>query len=182
MKTLTFDIIADLLRHRGGGLYSGEAISQLQHALQCAALARADGARPELVTAALLHDICHLSDDANDRLSPHDKLAAELLSELFSPAVTEPVRMHVDAKRYLCTIEPLYWSTLSDMSKRSLEWQGGPFSQEQAVDFIDQLYAEDAVRLRRWDDAAKVPGKATPPLEEFIATMRPLAAERDQTA
>jgi [1-hydroxy-2-(trimethylamino)ethyl]phosphonate dioxygenase len=182
MKTLTFDTVVELLRHRAGGLYSGEAITQLQHALQCAALAQADGAAPELVTAALLHDICHLSDDANDRLSPHDRLAAELLSELFSPAVTEPIRMHVDAKRYLCTIEPPYWSTLSDMSKRSLEWQGGPFTSGEALAFIDQLYAEDAVRLRRWDDAAKVPGRATPPLEDFIAMMRSLIAERSQIA
>lgn len=171
MSALTLDVIADWLRHRGGGMYGGEAVSQLEHALQCAALAQAEGAGSELVTAALLHDLGHLAEDVDDIMQPHERLGARLLREVFPPAVIEPIRLHVAAKRYLCAIDPLYWCALSDMSKRSLEWQGGAFSPSEAVEFIAQPYAEDAVRLRHWDDAAKVVGADTPPLDHFIAIM-----------
>ncbi|HEV2611377.1 MAG TPA: HD domain-containing protein [Noviherbaspirillum sp.] len=172
---LTIEWIEDWLRHRGAGMYGGEAVTQLEHALQCASLASADGAASELVTAALLHDICHLADDLDDRDHPHGPTGAAMLKELFPPAVTEPVRMHVDAKRYLCAIEPLYWSSLSDASKRSLMWQGGPFTPDEAAAFIAQPHAEDAVCLRRWDDEAKVPGAVTAPLDEFITIMHAIA-------
>lgn len=175
---LTLDTIADWLRHRGSGMYGGEAVTQLEHALQCATLAKEDGASAELIVAALLHDICHLAPDTDDRRQPHEKLAGEWLADLFSPSVTEPIRLHVDAKCYLCAIDPLYWSTLSPMSQKSLAWQGGPFSPEEAADFSAQLYAEDAERLRRWDDAAKIPGKATLPLDDFIELMRSVSLYR----
>jgi phosphonate degradation associated HDIG domain protein len=173
---LTPETIADWLRHRGGGLYGGEAITQLEHALQCAALAQAEDASPALVTAALLHDIGHLADTGNDENHPHATLAAQLLGPLFPSAVTEPIRMHVDAKRYLCATDAAYWQCLSDASRRSLEWQGGPFSRQDASTFFAQPYAVDAVRLRRWDDEAKVPGAMTPALEAFVKIMRTLCA------
>jgi phosphonate degradation associated HDIG domain protein len=171
MSMITIDTIAHLLRHRAGDMYGGEAVTQQAHALQCATRALADGAHPELITAALLHDIGHLAGVADDRRRPHEHLAAFMLDGLFPPAVTEPIRMHVDAKRYLCAIDPLYWSGLSEASRRSLEWQGGPFTPEEAADFITMPYAEDAVRLRQWDDAAKVPGASTYSLDHFLTIM-----------
>lgn len=172
---MTLDTIVGWLRHRAGGLYGGEPVTQLEHALQCAALAQAEGASAHLVTASLLHDIFHLVEGTDDKNQPHDQCGAQLLAELFPSEVTEPVRLHVDAKRYLCAIDPLYWSGLSDMSKHSLVWQGGPFSPDEAAAFICQPYAEDAVRLRQWDDAAKVIGVATPSLDDFIPIMKSVA-------
>jgi phosphonate degradation associated HDIG domain protein len=172
-SSMTLETIVGWLRHRADGKYGGEAVSQLEHALQCATLAHADGASARLVTAALLHDIGHLSDhESNDIDYPHGELAAHLLKNLFGLAVTEPIRLHVDAKRYLCVVDPFYWSGLSDVSKRSLEWQGGAYNAPEAAAFILQQYADDAVRLRRWDDAAKVAGAATPDLDHFVKIMQ----------
>lgn len=179
---MTIDTIVGWLRYRAGGLYGGEPVTQLEHALQCATLARAEGATAELVTACLLHDIFHLAEETDDKKQPHDHCGAQMLAGLFSSAVTEPVRLHVEAKRYLCAIDPLYWSALSDMSKRSLVWQGGPFSPHEAADFISQPYAEDAVRLRQWDDAAKVVGATTPSLDDFITIMKSVASPKSETA
>jgi phosphonate degradation associated HDIG domain protein len=173
---ITLDTIGDWLRNRADGLYGGEVITQLQHALQCATLAQAEGASLALVTAALLHDIGHLADNGNDLSHPHGELAAYLLGGMFGLAVTEPIRLHIDAKRYLCVMDPLYWSGLSNASKRSLEWQGGPYTPSEAAEFISLAYADDAVRLRRWDDAAKVPGAATPSLDYFIEIARTVCA------
>jgi len=169
---ITLDLIVDWLRHRADTRYGGEAVSQLQHALQCATLAQADGAGAKLVTAALLHDIGHLTDNDSDIDHPHSEVAVHLLKDLFGLAVTEPIRLHVDAKRYLCVVDPLYWSGLSDVSKRSLEWQGGAYNAHEAAAFILQQHADDAVRLRRWDDAAKVAGATTPDLDYFVRIMR----------
>lgn len=175
----TLETVIDWLRYRAKGLYGGEAVTQLEHALQCAALAQGEGAPAELITAALLHDIYHLAEGVDDTVLPHDRMGAQMLSTLFTPAVTEPVRLHVEAKRYLCAVDPQYWSGLSEASKRSLMWQGGSFSPEGATAFIRQPYASDAVRLRRWDDAAKIAGKATPPLDEFIPIMLSVAIAED---
>ncbi|MFZ6654420.1 HD domain-containing protein [Undibacterium sp. TJN19] len=168
---IAFSTVIEWLQYRAGGFYGGEAITQLEHALQCASLAMQDGASDTLIIAALLHDIAHLADDETDQTFPHGELAALQLADLFDEAVTEPIRLHVDAKRYLCAADPLYWSGLSEASQRSLIWQGGPFTVTQATDFISQPYAEDAVRLRQWDDAAKVVGAKTPELVYFIALM-----------
>lgn len=182
MTIITLETVVGWLRNRGDGLYGGEAVSQLEHALQCATLAQASGATPELVIAASLHDIGHLSDKDDDRGHPHELIAAQLLSGLFPPAVVEPIRLHVSAKRYLCAIDPLYWSGLSEISKRSLEWQGGPFSPEGAASFIAQPYAQDAVALRGWDDLAKTPGAFTLSLDHLIPIMWSLATDVPETA
>lgn len=168
---LTTDTIIDWLTQRASGLYGGEAITQHQHALQCATLAEQAGSTPALITAALLHDLGHLSDTPDDAKNPHEELAASQLKHLFGAAVTEPIRLHVAAKRYLCVSDPLYWSGLSASSKQSLEWQGGPYSVAEAAAFIIQPFAEDAVRLRQWDDAAKVPGAATGSMPHFVGIM-----------
>ncbi|CAN5119310.1 HD domain-containing protein [soil metagenome] len=177
MKTFTIDAIVDAFRRRGHGLYSGEAVSQLDHALQCATLAQNDAADPPLVVAALLHDICHLLEDKSDASYPHERLAAEMLSPLFGAAVIEPIRLHVAAKRYLCATDPAYWISLSEMSRHSLVWQGGPFTPREAAAFITQDFAADALRLRRWDDAAKVNGATTASLDHFIGIMRAVSVK-----
>jgi phosphonate degradation associated HDIG domain protein len=165
--------ILEILKTKGNTQYGREAVSQLEHALQCATLAEMGDRSPELITACLLHDLGHLlhnlGEDVADRGldDRHEYRAIPLLQTLFQPAVTEPIRLHVDAKRYLCAVEPTYWDTLSPASKRSLELQGGIFSAEAAALFIAQPYAEDAVQLRLWDDCAKVADLPTPDLEHF---------------
>lgn len=168
----SIDAISSLYATRGAVQYGMEAVNQCQHALQCAHLAERSGARPELVAAALLHDLGHLvaangvavrtaaSPATHDRR--HEYLALPLLEHLFPPAVLEPIRLHVDAKRYLCHVDAGYWATLSPASQRSLTLQGGPFDAQGAQAFMAQPFAEDAVALRRWDDSAKNPTAATP--------------------
>jgi phosphonate degradation associated HDIG domain protein len=159
-------------RH-GGNDYGSERVRQLEHALQCATLAEAEGAEPALIAAALLHDIGHLIHDLGDSPAArgiddrHELLGREWLSRWFGEAVTEPVRLHVNAKRYLTATDSGYFDTLSAGSVRSLALQGGAFTADLAASFIALPHAVDAVRLRRWDEGAKVPGKATPDLVHF---------------
>ena len=169
----TIENIINLFTEKGSQLYGAEAISQLEHALQCASLAEASGQTHELITACLLHDLGHLIHDLGDNPASqgiddhHEHRAIPLLSQMFSPAVTEPIRLHVVAKRYLCSVIPEYWENLSAASKRSLELQGGIFSPEQAEQFIQQPYAEDAVQLRIFDDKAKITNLHPPDLNHF---------------
>ncbi|HWB51754.1 MAG TPA: HD domain-containing protein [Stellaceae bacterium] len=165
--------IFERFERHGGNDYGSERVRQLEHALQCAALAEAENATPALITASLLHDIGHLIHDLghapaargiDDR---HELLGREWLARWFGAEVTEPVRLHVPAKRYLTATDPGYFAMLSAGSVRSLDLQGGPFSAEDAADFIAQPHADEAVRLRRWDEGAKVPGKTTPGLAHF---------------
>lgn len=165
--------IVSALEIAGGELYGRERISQLAHALQAATLAEREDAGPELIVAALLHDIGHIVDkrynighEQNvDR--HHEDIGAAYLSTWFAPAVTEPIRLHVPAKRYLCHVDDRYFASLSPASVWSLQVQGGFFSKEEADAFIAQPYAADAARLRRWDDLAKDPACETAPLEHF---------------
>jgi phosphonate degradation associated HDIG domain protein len=171
---LTLAGIEGLFRQHGHIEYAGEGITQLEHALQCGQLAEREGAPPELVTAALLHDLGHLLNLQGETPTlrgiddQHQYFAIPFLRGLFRDAVIEPIRLHVDAKRALCAMEPAYHEALSVDSKRSLGLQGGIFSPEQLAAFRAKPYAEDALRVRRWDDAAKVPGAATPPMHHFI--------------
>ena len=166
--------IIQILLNKGHEQYGTEAVSQLEHALQCATLAKTSNATPELITASLLHDFGHLvhnlGEDAAERGidDRHEYRALGYLKTIFSDAVTEPIRMHVNAKRYLCAVNKEYWDSLSPASKTSLELQGGIFSSREVKEFISQPYAEDAVKLRIWDDMAKVEGLVTPELEYFI--------------
>lgn len=172
--------IIQILSTKGDEQYGTEAVSQLEHALQCATLAEANNANPELITASLLHDFGHLvhnlGEDAavrgiDDR---HEYRALGYLKTIFPLAVTEPIRMHVKAKRYLCAVNKDYWDSLSPASKTSLELQGGVFSEAEVKEFINQPYAEDAVKLRMWDDLAKVKGLKTPDVEYFMPAMEKL--------
>ncbi len=165
--------ILEILATKGNTQYGREAVSQLEHALQCATLAETSDRPPAMIAACLLHDLGHLLHHLGEDVAErglddrHEYRAMPLLQPLFQPSVTEPIRLHVDAKRYLCAVDSTYWDTLSPASKRSLELQGGIFSPEAAALFIAQPYAEDAVQLRIWDDRAKFPQWPTPDLEHF---------------
>ncbi len=168
------DRIATLFATLGQRAYSGEPVSQLEHALQSATLAQAEGADEPLVAAALLHDIGHLVNDLGESPSErgiddlHQYHGAHFLRPLFGREVLEPIRLHVQAKRYLCATRPGYLDALSADSKRSLVLQGGPLDAAAAEAFGQTAFAGDAVRLRLWDDAAKVAGLATPELASFL--------------
>lgn len=169
------DSIFEIYRSEGRIDYGNERVSQTAHALQCAMRAEQDGAPAHLIAAALLHDIGHLAKPARRGASSrgpdarHEAVGSKLLSAWFGADVTEPVRWHVAAKRYLTATEPGYFEELSPGSVRSLAVQGGPFGDRQAARFIRRPYACDAIRVRRWDEQAKVPGLETPPLEHFRA-------------
>ena len=169
--------ILELFGQRGKALYGSESVTQLEHALQCAALAETDNASPELITASLLHDLGHLTHDlGNDTANrgiddKHEFRALHLLRRAFAAPVLEPIRLHVEAKRYLCTTDQRYHALLSPASRLSLSLQGGAFDVHTAQSFIEQPYARDAVRLRRWDDLAKIPGTPVPPLEHYAGVM-----------
>lgn len=173
--SLTLSQVTDLLQNHGQNQYGMEAVSQLEHALQCADLAEKAGETPETIAAALLHDLGHMLAAERDGLTEidtrkddlHQFMALPFLRGLFPDAVLEPIRLHVDAKRYLCRIDAGYWAELSPASQHSLELQGGIFDETQAEAFMQQPYAQEAVRLRRYDDLAKIPLKVTPPLSHF---------------
>ena len=161
----------------GATSYEGqrrESVSALDHALQCAQLAEDARAAAPLVVAALLHDVGHFVaiaevGETDERDDVHELRGVAVLVRDFPPAVVEPIRLHVAAKRYLTAIEPAYARGLSPASVHSLAQQGGPYRGAEIARFEVQPFAEDAVRLRRWDDLAKRPGLATPPLEYYLA-------------
>ena len=174
-------VIEDLIKLyevKGDREYDGEGISQLEHALQSAQLAQQAGAAPALVCAALLHDVGHLLNDKGETPTLrgvddlHQYAALPFLRPYFPEAVLGPIRLHVDAKRYLCATRPEYYDQLSADSKRSLKLQGGVFAPAEAERFIGQPYAADAVKVRLWDDSAKVRGAATPGLAHFEPLLR----------
>jgi [1-hydroxy-2-(trimethylamino)ethyl]phosphonate dioxygenase len=158
---------------KGSKAYGGEPINQLEHALQTAMLAEQSGADPALIVASLLHDYGHLIHDLGEGVASrgiddrHEILGAEKLSAFFGDAVTMPIKLHVDAKRYLCATDPDYMKLLSPGSIRSLSLQGGPFAPAEADTFIKRPLADRAARLRRWDESAKKLGLPTPSLEHF---------------
>jgi gamma-butyrobetaine dioxygenase len=155
MSAMIEEIQALYARH--GGESYGEGVTMLQHALQTAALAQGEGADDGLVVAALLHDVGHFLQPTDDSYGyhKHDRSGGDWLARRFVPAVSEPVRLHVAAKRYLCATEPDYFGKLSAASVHSLGKQGGPMSAAEAAAFAASPHAEAAVRLRRWDDGGK---------------------------
>ncbi|QDV27803.1 phosphonate degradation HD-domain oxygenase [Aureliella helgolandensis] len=180
--------IGELFKLRGNSEYGGESVTQLEHALQCAALAEQHQAPPELIVAALLHDVGHLlhelPDDAPDQGvdDHHEKSGYRYLEKYFDQAVTEPVRQHVDAKRYLCAVDPEYAAQLSEPSQVSLALQGGPMSATELSEFRQTPFWQESLQLRKWDDQAKVVDLATPPLEHFLAFIDPLVVSTDEVA
>jgi len=168
--------IESLFARHGGESY-GEGVTMLEHALQTAALAQAAGADDSLVVAALLHDIGHFLQPTDDSFGyhKHDRSGGEWLAQRFGPAVSEPVRLHVAAKRYLCATEPDYLGRLSAASVHSLGRQGGPMSAAEVAAFAAMPHAEAAMRLRRCDDGGKVDGLHVPDLLTYRERIAPLS-------
>jgi gamma-butyrobetaine dioxygenase len=160
--------LTELFSGPGAGEYLGEEVTMGVHMRQAGALAEAAGAEPGLVAAALLHDVGHLRGDTDQR---HGAAGADWLAQWFRPAVTEPVRLHVAAKRYLCATEAEYFASLSAESVRTLALQGGPMSTAEVAAFEARPGWRDAVRVRRWDDAAKDPDIEPPPFAHFSALL-----------
>jgi [1-hydroxy-2-(trimethylamino)ethyl]phosphonate dioxygenase len=167
------DEIFGRFREYGSGAYLGEPVSMTEHMLQSAYAAEREGAEPRLVAAALLHDYGHFIHEYEEDAAEHgidtrhEEVGHAFLSQHFGPEIAEPIRMHVAAKRYLCATDPSYLDALSPASILSLELQGGPCSPAEVAEFERSPYAEDAVRLRRWDDVGKVAGLETPDLEHY---------------
>ena len=163
-----------LFARHGWAQYSGEPVTQLEHALQTAHLAEQSGASDVLVSACLLHDLGHLLNEQGDTPTlrgvddTHQYFALPFLRGVLPDAALDAIKLHVDAKRYLCAVNPAYRDRLSEDSKRSLALQGGVFDAAQAASFLGRPGARDAVLLRQWDDLAKQAGLATPPLAHFL--------------
>jgi phosphonate degradation associated HDIG domain protein len=177
------DVLA--LYDRWGGHRYDEALTQHDHAVQTAALAAAAGGSDALVVAALLHDVGHLLDlEANDGRPgastdlAHEARGARYLAGLFPPEVTGPIALHVTAKRYRCTVDPGYRDTLSAGSTRSLALQGGRMTVEEVARFEHHPGFEDAVRLRGWDDDAKVDGLEVAPLGSYRDMLQRVCTSR----
>ena len=171
------DILAEirrLLEHKASGRYGLTLINQQQHALQAAFLAEREGKGDALIVAALLHDVGHMVHDLGENPADagiddrHEELGNTWLQAHFGPEVTEPVRLHVAAKRYLCAVEADYFAKLSPDSVKSLALQGGPMSAEEVAAFEALPQHQEAVQLRRYDEQAKVKGLETPPVAHFM--------------
>ena len=165
--------------------YGGEPITEPAHSLQCAELARDAGADDELQLACLLHDVGRFAVDprlildkkdratgANPDAKGHHDVGADLIAPYVPDRVAWLVRMHADAKRYLCAVEPRYWDTLTPGSRYTLTLQGGVMTPAAVAGLTRHPWLADAVRLRRWDDLAKVPDRPTRPLEAWAPLLR----------
>ena len=168
-----YETLLELFEGEGTRDYLGEQVSMAQHMLQTAGAARRAGAGPALVVAAVTHDVGHLTGVVSGRElmegvdNHHDEVAAAWLGGWFGEEVTEPVRLHVLAKRYLCATDPAYGGRLSAASRYTLGLQGGPMTRAEVAAFAARPFAEEAVLLRRCDDAGKDPDAETLTLERF---------------
>ena len=185
------DRLLDAMATAAARQYGGEPVSELAHSLQCAELAAGAGAPEELILACLLHDVGRFAvdqglisdrplviDSAEGRVAigagarGHHDVGAELIAPYVSPRVAWLVRMHADAKRYLCAVEPAYRDGLTPTSVYTLELQGGPMTPEQVRAVAAHPWLPDALALRRWDDRAKVPAAVTRPLGAWEPLVR----------
>jgi phosphonate degradation associated HDIG domain protein len=167
------DEIMQLFASKGSSEYGGERVSQLDHALQSAYLAQTENAPPNMIAAALLHDVGHLLDDAPD--AAHEEIGHAYVAKHFPNSVSEPVRLHVAAKRYLCATNAQYLGQLSPASLESLRHQGGPMTDTELDAFEEETFFPQAVTLRHWDDRAKTENLPVPSLDTYRATMESLA-------
>jgi len=183
MNSLFIDTIFEQYRQLGHRQY-GEEVTELEHALQAALLAQQHNESPSLIAAALLHDCGHLLHGLDEGIASdginaaHEIVGADVLAIHFPPEVSEPVRLHVAAKRYLCRVNPSYLARLSSASQLSLELQGGPMTAEEANHFEKDPFFDPALRLRGYDDAAKMVGVTTPKMESFRSLLTPLLESR----
>ena len=169
---ITDELLA-IFNRRGSGAYFGEDVSMTEHALQAAYFAQAAAAPPALIVAALLHDIGHLVENVPDDLAEwtsdahHEQIGGHWLAQRFRPEVSEPVRLHVPAKRYLLATDDQYFAKLSSASVVTLKLQGGPMTALEVAKFKTERYGSDAVLIRQCDDRGKVAGLKTPGLTEY---------------
>lgn len=176
------DFIADIFARRGAESYLGERVTMSQHMLQTAQLAEQAGADDETVAAALLHDIGHYTNEfPDDALAQgvdnlHEDAGAAILAPFFPPRVTEPVRLHVAAKRYLCATDPDYFARLSPASVHTLGLQGGPMDAGEAAEMAAHPDLDAVLQVRRWDDEGKDPAVATPPFDHYAPILARVAA------
>ncbi|MGI9333010.1 MAG: HD domain-containing protein [Gammaproteobacteria bacterium] len=167
-----------ILERRGAESYLGEDVTMLAHMLQSAYGAEEAGEGDEMIVAALVHDIGHYTSEfPEDALEQgvnnyHDAAGAAIVAPFFPALVTDCVRFHVDAKRYLCATESAYFDRLSPASVHSLKLQGGPMKELEVAEFERHPHLHAIVRVRRWDDDAKIPGKVTPPLAHYVPVMQ----------
>jgi [1-hydroxy-2-(trimethylamino)ethyl]phosphonate dioxygenase len=180
------DHIFTLFNEKGQGAYFGETVTETEHALQCAHLAEQSGADDALIAAALLHDIGHLLHGLPEDIAGHgidgrhEHQGAAWLQRYFGSAIVDPVRLHVAAKRYLCAAEPDYLTNLSPASQLSLRLQGGAMTSQETQSFEQEPEFRSAVAVRRWDDAAKVPGLAVPGLEHYRQHLEAVLVQREE--
>ena len=173
--------ILALYERYGAAMYFGERVSMTEHALQAAYFAREQGAAASLVVAALLHDIGHLLEDVPADIADwttdghHEVVGGAWLARRFGPAVSEPVLLHVPAKRYLCATDAGYFSLLSPASVHTLRLQGGPMNEQEVARFEAEPYHREAVRVRRWDDQGKVAGLKTAAMSDYAALIAALS-------
>jgi len=193
MKTAELDhsnivaYLGNILERRGGDSYLGEDVTMLEHMLQAALQAEDEGADDALVAAALLHDIGHYTGEFPEELAlevnnHHDEGGAAVLAPFFPKRVVNGVANHVTAKRYLCAVEADYFGKLSKASVRTLKFQGGVMSADEVADFESHPDFEDAVRLRRWDEGAKVAGRKTPDFQHYAPLLQRLVDANLQSA
>jgi phosphonate degradation associated HDIG domain protein len=172
--------IRTLFENRGAEVYFGERVSMKEHGLQAAYFATQGAAPTELVVAALLHDVGHLLVDVPDDIEDwttdiqHEELGSRWLAMRFPQEISEAVRLHVPAKRYLCATDARYFGMLSAASVHTLKLQGGPMAAHEVAAFETERYFRQAVRVRHWDDLGKLAGLSTPPLENYGALIESL--------
>ncbi|MXZ79947.1 MAG: HD domain-containing protein [Gammaproteobacteria bacterium] len=177
------EFIKDIFTNRGGESYLGEPVSMSEHMLQAAYNAEKSGQEATVVVAALLHDIGHYTGEFGDDFMQlgidnlHEVSGERFLKRWFPPQVTEPVRWHVDAKRYLCAVDPDYFATLTAASVRTLELQGDPMSPEEVSRFSANPWLDRILKVRRFDDQGKVPGTKTPNLDHYLPMVRQVIDE-----
>ena len=166
--------IIEIYESRGSEVYGSEAVTQLQHALQSAVLAEEANAPDTQVVAALLHDIGHIMSeeqlppsDAMNLDDQHETRAYDWLCARYGAVIADPVRLHVPAKRYLCTIEPDYINALSPTSHKSFLDQGGVMNTQEKGNFESEPHFQEAVALRKWDDLAKDTNRKTPSIQDY---------------
>ena len=173
------DEIEMLFEKKGREAY-GEQVTMSDHSLLTAQTAEREGASDTLIAACLMHDIGHLlvaPDDAYGKHS-HDEIGGRWLAERFPPGVSEPVRLHIDAKRYLCGVDPDYYERLSSASQYTLGKQGGPMPPEEQAAFTATAFHEDAVQLRQWEDGfAKRHHANVPPFDRYRPLLERVASQ-----
>jgi phosphonate degradation associated HDIG domain protein len=178
--SVTEEILA-IFQERGSSAYFGESVSMAEHALQAAHFAQLAAAPPALIVAALLHDIGHLVDQVPSDIADwtvdahHEQVGSLWLAKRFGPAVSEPVRLHVPAKRYLLATDPAYFTKLSPASVITLKLQGGPMTTDEVATFETEQFHGEAVRVRQWDDQGKVTGLKTPSFGDYRSFIEQLS-------